>query len=752
LPIADGEPLIVNHKPMPYLSFADRALHAVGCAIGRSIYRVTPLGRDQLPAGGFLLLPNHISWVDAVVLQIACPRPIRYIIDETIFQGRILNPVFRAVGCIPISPRRAKDGMRLAAERVAAGEIVCLFPEGQLTRSGTLLRLRRGYELIARRANAPVVPVWLDQLWGSIFSFQGGRFFTKWPRSFPYQVTVAFGKPLDPEAADIATVREQLLKLGETCYSRRDDLRRHLGRACLRGLKRRPFGTAIIDGMDGSTLNRAKLLGAAVAFARYLQRNHSGEQRIGIVLPAGKGAVVANLAVTLGGKIPVGVNFTAGRAAVESAQRQAALKTVISATPFVARLPDFPWPERVLELDKILPQLKRSIVTWMLLGLLLPGRLIARLLKLPLDGNHNEAALLFTSGSSGEPKGVVLSHRNVTGNVSQFRVMLDATKEDVMLASLPFFHSFGFTVTLWYPLIQGMPIVTFPNPLESGKIAQLIERHRITVMMATATFLRGYLRKATREQFRSVRLLIVGAEKLPLDLAGTFHERLGPIVYEGYGLTETSPVVSVNLPEPQARNARDEVQPSSRAGSVGKLAPGIAAEIRDPETDGKLSLHDSGMLWLRGTNIFEGYLNDRERTAEVLQDDWFKTGDIGRFDEDGFLFIEGRLSRFSKIGGEMVPHESVEHKIVAALELHEESERTIALVGVQDAAKGEALILLSTLDIDLATLRPKLNQLGVPNLWIPKRVRRIEKIPVLASGKLDLRGCRTLAEEGADAA
>jgi acyl-[acyl-carrier-protein]-phospholipid O-acyltransferase/long-chain-fatty-acid--[acyl-carrier-protein] ligase len=730
-----------------YSSFADRALHFLGCGIARLIYRVTTMGRENLPAGGFLLLPNHISWVDAVVLQIACPRPIRYLIDETIYSAALLNPIYRAVGCIPISAKRAKDGMRLAAERIAAGEIVCLFPEGQLTRSGTLLRLQRGYELIARRANAPVVPVWLDQLWGSIFSFKGGRFFTKWPRHIPYPVTVAFGAPLAPQSADIATVREQLLKLGEACYSRRATLREHLGRACLRGLKRRPFTTAVIDGMDGSTLSRVKLLAAATAFARHLRKTCPNEERIGIVLPAGKGSVVANLAVTLAGKIPVGLNFTAGRAAVESAQRQAGLKTVICATPFTARLTDFPWPERVLQLDKELPPLKRSIAVWVIVSLLLPTRLLARVLSIPATGNHAEAVLLFTSGSSGEPKGVVLSHRNITGNVSQFRVMLDATKDDVMLASLPFFHSFGFTVTLWFPLMEGMPIVTFPNPLESGKIAELIQRHRITIMMATATFLRGYLRKATREQFESVRLLIVGAEKLPVDLAKTFDERLGRHVFEGYGLTETAPVVSVNLPAPTGVDPAEYVQPSSRDGSVGKLAPGIAAEIRDPDTDEKLSLHDSGMLWLRGPNIFEGYLDDPERTAEVLRDGWFKTGDIGRFDEDGFLYIEGRLSRFSKIGGEMVPHEAVEQKIVAAFDLHQESERVVAILGVRDEAKGEALILLSAVDIDAQVMRTKLNELGVANLWIPKRIRRVETIPVLASGKLDLRACKELADQ-----
>ncbi len=734
---------------MPPISAAERLLRFFGMPLMRLIYRITPVGLERLPPGGFLLLPNHISFVDALILIVACPRPIRFIIDQEYYENRFLHPVLRAVGCIPITGRRAKDAMRLAAEKIREGEIVCLFPEGQLSRSGTLLRLRRGYELIARQAGEPVVPVWLDQLWGSIFSYQGRRFFTKWPQRFPYPATVEFGQPLSPNDADIATVREELLKLGENCYSRRPALHGHLGQAAVRGLARHPFRTAVIDGMDQSELSRGKLLGAAVALSRHLRQNFP-DQRIGIVLPASKGGVVANLAVVLAGKVPVGLNFTSGRSALERAQEIAGLKVAISANAFVQRLTDFPWPENVVQLDELLPRLKGKIFLWWMAATVLPGAWLVRLLGLPREGNHEEAVLLFTSGSSGDPKGVVLSHRNLIGNVSQFRVMLDATHDDLILASLPFFHSFGCTVTLWFPLIEGVRIVTYPNPLETAKCAELIERHRVSIVLAAPTFLRGYLRKAERDQLASVRLTITGAEKLPRSLADAFAERFGKPVFEGYGLTETSPVVSVNLPEPEPKHPGEAVQPSQRPGSVGKMAPGIAAEIRDPESGEKLSLHETGMLWLRGPNIFEGYLHDPTRTAEVLKDGWLKTGDLGRFDEDGFLFIEGRLSRFSKIGGEMVPHETVEQKILLALELGNEGERTIVVTSVVDAQKGEALVLLSTIEIDQASLRTKLHEGGVPNLWIPKIILRVEQIPVLATGKLDLRRCSEVAAKGAE--
>jgi acyl-[acyl-carrier-protein]-phospholipid O-acyltransferase/long-chain-fatty-acid--[acyl-carrier-protein] ligase len=729
---------------MPAQSTAERALYFMCRPLVRCFYRVTALGSENLPAGGFLLVPNHITWIDALVLQLACPRPIRYVIDQEYYHKRILHPILRVLGCIPISKTHSHAAVRAAAERISAGEIVCVFPEGELERRGTLLRLQRGYEVIARHAGAQVVPVWLDQLWGSIFSFQGGKFFTKFPKRIPYPVTVAFGKPLESKAADVASVREELLKLGEFCFRRRPSLQRHLAEECVRGLKRGPFATAVIDGLDHSTLSRSKLLGAASALSRRLRKEFP-DQRIAIVLPASKGSMVANLAVMLANKVPVDLNFTIGRAANESCCRRANLRVAISATPFIERVKDFPWPERVLKLDELMPRMKSQIVLWWIVSVVVPVRLLLWLLKIPKKGGHAEAILLFTSGTTGEPKGAVMSHLNVVGNVFQFRQLLDAKKTDAILASLPFFHTFGSTVTLWYPLIEGVPIVTYPNPLDAAKCAALIDKYKLTFLLLTPTFLRLYLRKAEPEQLRSLHLIITGAEKLPPELAAHFEDRFLKKVFEGYGLTETAPVVSVNLPDPEPEKPDEHVQPSSRSGSVGRLAPGIAAEIREPETNRKLSLFDSGMLWLCGVNIFEGYLHDQERTAEVLRDGWLKTGDIGRFDEDGFLYIEGRLSRFSKIGGEMVPHEAIEHKIIDLLELSGRDERPIAVIGVQDEVKGEALVLLSAVDINIAELREKMHEAGVPNLWIPKYVRRLEAIPVLASGKLDLKRCQECA-------
>ena len=736
----------VNHSSVTP-SFFESLVRVGGRFLARMVYRVRAYGVENLPEGGFLLLPNHLTWVDAIVLQLACPRPIRFVILDKYYESRMFKPVCHAIGAMPINPKKPKELIRRASEAIAAGEVVCIFPEGELSRSGMLLRLKRGYELMARTAKCPVVPVWTDNLWGSIFSFKGGKYFSKVPSRVPYPVTVAFGEGLSAAEASIGVVRERFLKLGEFCYGERPMLRGHLGEACVRGLKRGQFTVAVVDGMDDTTLTRGSLLAVAAALSRRL-RVECGEKRVAIVLPPGKAALIANLAVLLADKVPVNLNFTAGGEAIRSCIEQAGIKDCLTAHGFVRRLGEsFPWPERQIFLDDLLPTMKRQMIGWRVAVGVMPAWLLARVLGIPRVGDRAEGFLLFTSGSSGAPKGVGLTHRNLLANVEQFAAMLNLGVEDSVLGSLPFFHSFGATVTVLFPMIHTVSVVTYPNPLEIAKLAGLIERYGITLVVTTPTFLRGFLRKAEPKQLASLKLLVTGAEKLPSELQKAFEERFGMKVLQGYGLTETSPCAAVNVPDPLKNREDDEDQLSQRDGSVGKLAPGMAAQIRDPESGAAMGLAETGMLWLRGPNVFEGYLNDPVRTAEVVVDGWFKTGDLARFDEDGFCFIEGRLARFSKIAGEMVPHETVETRIVEALGWGRESERVCALTAIPDEAKGEALVLLSTREIDVPELRKKLAEGGTPNLWIPRVIRQVEAIPVLGSGKLDIKRCKELALE-----
>jgi acyl-[acyl-carrier-protein]-phospholipid O-acyltransferase/long-chain-fatty-acid--[acyl-carrier-protein] ligase len=410
-------------------------------------------------------------------------------------------------------------------------------------------------------------------------------------------------------------------------------------------------------------------------------------------------------------------------------------------------MPNFPWPVRTLDLKAEIEAAggKRAIFPWVVAAWILPNQVCANLLGLPKRGDREEAGLLFTSGSSGEPKGVVLSHRNILANCAQISSLSILPETCSLLGCLPVFHSFGFTVTLWYPLLRGCHVVTVPSPLDTRKIIDAIREERATVLLGAPTFIRPILKKAQSSELRSLDLVVTGAEKLPDDLARGFREEFHIEIMQGYGLTETTPACNINQPHPAVVFSTNEPQAGKRDGAVGRMMPGMTARIVDPETWLELPLTDTGMVLFRGANVFEGYLNDPDKTRGAFRDGWFVTGDLGRFDRDGFLFIEGRLSRFSKIGGEMVPHGTLENKIVDLFHLDQSAGYNVVVIGVPDASKGEALVLLTTLELTAEQVREKLLGAIVPGLWVPKVVARVEKIPVLGTGKIDLKGCRELA-------
>ena len=718
--------------------------------IGPLFYKVRSRGGQQLPAtGGGLIVCNHLSYVDAVVLQIASPRPLRFVAFAGFARSPAVRYLFRALGVIPVTPDKPMKGIRTAIDAIKQGELVCVFPEGAISRTGQLMYLQRGFETIARSAHAAVYPAVIDGLWGSVFSFAGNKYLWKSPRLMPTHVFVLFGAPIPPAQADVPAVRRALLDLGEEAFQERPILKRHLARECVRALAKRPWHTEVIDRTAARrTVSAAQLLGVAAALSRRL-RATVPEKRVGIVLPPGAGATIANLAVACAGKVPVNLNFTVGRAAVESALRIGEIRTVLTADAMRAKIPNFPFPEHTLDLKAEIEAAggKWAILPWVLAAWVLPNQWTANLLGLPKVGDQEEAGLLFTSGSAGEPKGVVLSHRNLLANcaqISSLSILPDTTN---LIACLPIFHSFGFTITVWYPILRGCTVTTIPSPLETRKIVEAIQQEKATVLVGAPTFVRPFLKKATREELKTLQLVVTGAEKLPQDLYDAFHAQFGIEILQGYGLTETTPVSNVNQHNPPITTSTAEEQTGKRTGSVGRLLPGMSARIVDPDTGLDLPPSSTGMLWLRGPNIFPGYLKDQEKSAAALKDGWFITGDLGRFDDDGFLYIEGRLSRFSKIGGEMVPHGTVEQRLLEAYGWDQDEGPTAVITGVPDASKGEALVLLTTHAVTAEEVRGKLLGLGLPNLWVPKIVRVVEKIPMLGTGKTDLKGCRNLAIE-----
>jgi acyl-[acyl-carrier-protein]-phospholipid O-acyltransferase / long-chain-fatty-acid--[acyl-carrier-protein] ligase len=726
-------------------------IEKIAVAIARCLYAVRSGGAEHLPVGGALVLANHLSYVDAIVLQLACPRRLRFVGHEAFAkQSWFFSALYKLTGTIPVTSSSALGATRQVVEALRQGELVCLFPEGAISRTGQLMKLQRGFELMARKAGVPVVPVAHDGLWGSIFSFSGNKYLFKSPRLMRTHVFVAWGRPIPPGEADATRVRRELLDLGCLAFDERPHLERHLGREIVRALARRPWRLEFIDRTaDRRELKAGQLLAASAALARHLQRTIP-ERRVGIVLPPGAGATIANLAVICAGKIPVNLNFTAGRAAIEASLRLGEINTVISADAVREKVKDFPWPERTLDLRKVMTAMggKRAVLPWLIAAWLLPNQWFANLLHLPKRGDRDEAGLLFTSGSSGEPKGVVLTHRNILANCWQISSLSILPDTATMLACLPIFHSFGFTVTLWYPMLRGCRVVSVPSPLDTRKMVDAIREEECTVLVGAPTFLRPFLKRAEPVDLRSLDLVVSGAEKMPMDLHEGFRSHFHLEIMQGYGLTETTPVANVNQPDPPLPTETAEPQPGKRLGSVGRMLPGMTARILDPDTSQELPPTSQGIVAFRGANVFGGYLKDPAKTAAALRDGWFITGDLGRFDDDGFLFIEGRLTRFSKIGGEMVPHGTIEQKVMETLDLDQSEGYVIAVVGVPDPTKGEAIVLLTTLPLELDELREKLLAAGLPNLWIPKVVRRVEKIPVLGTGKLDLRGCKEIAAQG----
>lgn len=703
-------------------------------------------GEANIPAGGILVIPNRLAFQDLLhVEKLLGGRKIVYLIDSRLEYDPLLQAHLEKEDTHALEFSSDENSKALFKKELhqylEEGTVILFIPGTAHLRPGQLLSIPSEILKFLTSAGAPLLPLYVDHPEDTALGVE--------KRSEIERIVLSFGEVLQREAANLANYTENLLIASETAFSARPLLKSHLAWEILRGLKKHGRSAEIIDGNDGGRLRFDKLLAAAIVLSKVIRRE-TRQKRVGILLPPGKGGTIANLAVLLAGKVPVNLNFTAGEKAIASCIGQAGIDRFITADPFVRKMSSFPWPptRQLILLDRVLPSLKARIGLWLVLSKLLPAGLLASLLRVPKKGGQEEAVLLFTSGSSGDPKGVVLSHRNVLANVNQFGSRIDLHTHDRVLGCLPLFHSFGCTVTLWYPMIEGVSVVTYPSPLEVAKLAELIEEHSVNLLLATPTFLRGYLRKATPEQFASLKLVITGAEKLPKKVAESFEERFGKPVLEGYGLTETSPVTNVNLPDAvRTEGSRGPVLPNHRLGSVGLFIPGVAVRIADPDTREPLPIHQQGMIWLRGANVFEGYLDQPEKTASVMRNGWFVTGDLGRVDEDGFLYIEGRLSRFSKIGGEMVPHETVEEQINKALG-HSDDERRIAIVGVPDEAKGEALVLLSANpEIDLASLRSKLVEAGLPALWIPKKIVDVPGIPILATGKLDIKGCETVARE-----
>ncbi len=699
-----------------------------------TLYRIRILNRGNLPAEGpALLVSNHVSFVDPFLIGACTSRFVRFLMYRPYHEIRGVNRITKLMGVIPIAeddpPRDIVRSLQAARERLQEGELVCIFAEGGVTQTGNMMRFRKGFERIVKDLDIPVIPVYLDQVWGSIFSFEGGKPFWKWPRRIPYPVTVSFGSPL-PSDAKAWEVRQAVTELSSQAFTQRKAHQKPLQAQWVWTAKKGMRRFCMADS-TGLKLSYGRALTASILIARKIRTLSPNQDKIGILLPTCCPAALINMGVLLAAKVPVNLNFTAGESTVNATIEQCQFEVILTSEKFLERVNFKKRDEMVLVEDFMKSFPKTHRLGCLLLCYLLPSFLIRRLLIKSHRSMDDTATILFSSGSTGEPKGVELTHHNILSNVEGMQQTINLGPGDCMLGILPFFHSFGFTTTMWFPFLNGIRVVFHPNPLDPKTIGQLCQEYRVTHMLATPTFLLSYVRGCSKEQMASVRMVIVGAEKLKPDIAAKFEEKFGGTVYEGYGCTELSPVVSVG----------------EKRGSVGQPIPGVCPRIVNLETGEILPPGEEGMLLIKGPNVMKGYLGEPEKTAAVIRDGWYETGDIGRLDEDGSITITDRLARFSKIAGEMIPHCKIEDAIQDAME---PTEAHCCVVSLPDQRRGERLVVLHNNPyIDLDEIRGKLAQVGLPNLWIPRKENFsfVESIPVLGSGKVDLRRAKQLATE-----
>ena len=748
----------------------DSLLRFVLWCLTNTIYKIRIIGRDNIPAkGGALFVCNHLSFADALLLIASTDRPIRFLMFKNIYERRGIKPFARILGAIPISseqrPRELIQALQTASDAIRSGEVVCIFAEGQITRLGQLLQFQRGFERIMKGVDAPIIPVALDGVLGSPTSFERGKM-RRFPEHLPHPVTVSFGAPLPPTANAIE-VREAVQALIADAWQFRRARMEPMPRSFVRVARRHAHRFFMTDATSGTATFGTALL-KTIFLARRLKKVWRGQEMVGLFLPPSVPGALVNYAALLCGKVPVNLNYTLSEATIAACAKQCGIQTVITSRKFLEKIKLTP-PGRIIYLEDVAggapvsapaqsdgqpkaagpafgpPTAMEKLTAW-LLAKFAPFALLKR-----VAGQEKEVALddlatvIFSSGSTGEPKGVMLTHYNILSNLSQFSHILNFTHHDRLLGILPFFHSFGFTVTLCLPAEIGAGVVFHPNPLDTRAIGPLVRDHRVTILLSTPTFLQIYMRGVPSEDFGSVQLIVVGAEKLTERLADAVEQYFGIRPLEGYGTTECAPAVAVNIMDFRAAGFH---QIGGKRGKIGRVLPGMMARLTDPEDPWggrRVPVGEPGMLLVRGPNVMHGYLGLPEKTADVLRHGWYCTGDVAVVDEDGFLQITGRLSRFSKIGGEMVPHLKIEEKLQ---ELAGVAETVFVVASVPDQKKGERIVVLHRLpEADLAACLEKFAACDLPNLWKPKAdaFHRVENFPLLGTGKLDLRAVKEQA-------
>lgn len=715
----------------------------------RCLFRTRVSGQAHIPpTGGAVLVPNEITFLDGLLLAALLDRPVRFVVDAASAASPLVTWLMRRLRVISLPMSGDEAALRAALQAAGSaldhGELLCLFTDYYPDAPVSLRTFRQRLSSVVESRTIPLIPLYLDRIWGTYFRVTEGRLRLHRPERIPTPIAVSIGSPL-PANTPAHHLRRLVCELGETAWRARRPHQQPIHRPLIATWRRHPFTFVMADAARPHITGLKALIGT-ISLARAMAPHWSGQQHVGLLLPPSVPGALLNIAAALAGKTSVNLNYTVGRTGLESAIRQARLTTVVTSRLFVEKakldLPDCATMLFLEDLAKTISGGSRLIA--LALGLLAPINALERACGRTRSVTMTDlATIIFSSGSTGDPKGVMLSHAAIAANVEGAAQIFHLAASDRALGVLPFFHSFGYLL-LWFYTRHQAGIVFHPSPLDAAAIGDLCGTYRVSLLVVTPTFLQLYLRRCTREQFRHLRVVITGAEKLPLRLADAFRDSFGTEPVEGYGVTECSPVVAVNCPDAGASGFSHA---RSRRSTVGQPLPGVLVRIVDPDTWAELPPGHPGMLLVKGPNVMDGYLGREDLTAQAMQDRWYITGDIAALDEDGFLTITDRLSRFSKIGGEMVPHGQVEEALHQAAGLETQA---FAVTGLPDEKKGERLAVLHTLEEDqIPAILAKVSSSGLPNLFIPSRNQfvKVDALPLLGTGKLDLRGVKRMALE-----
>jgi acyl-[acyl-carrier-protein]-phospholipid O-acyltransferase/long-chain-fatty-acid--[acyl-carrier-protein] ligase len=702
----------------------DTVIKAVLRALLGRIYRVEVIGRENMPRAGepAVVVVNHVSWLDGLLLALFLPGKPMFAVHSRVAARWWMAPAMKLFRAFPVDPTNPMSAKAMV-KAVKAGNTLVIFPEGRITVTGALMKIFDGPGMVADKAQAPIVPVRIDGAQYSRFSRLKGKVRLQ---SFP-RIRITVLPPRRFEIAGEMSARARRAEAGRRLYDEMSgmifstsDLDRSLFSALLEARRIHGGNAMVVEDVKREPLSYDRLVTGSLALGRVFAGRTTPGEAVGVLLPNVAGVAVTFFALQAIGRVPAMLNYTTGLANMRAALIAAEVKTVITARAFIDQGKLQPLVDGLVAEGVTIIYLE-DVAATIGLGAKLRAAIGARFAGW-LHRRHQVAAthpavILFTSGSEGLPKGVVLTHRNLLANCRQLAARIDFNSSDVVLNALPVFHSFGLTGGTLLPLLSGIKTVLYPNPLHYRIIPALAYDANATILFGTDTFLAGYARMAHSYDFYALRYIFAGAERVRDETRRTYAEKFGLRILEGYGATEAGPVIAVNTPM------------HFKAGTVGRALPGV--ELRLDPVPG---IEEGGKLSIRGPNIMAGYLKaDAPGVLQPPVDGWHDSGDIVILDEAGFITIKGRAKRFAKIGGEMVSLPAVEGYAAAVWPGADH-----AVVTRADPRKGEQLVLFTTApDANAAALQAWARGNGVAELAVPRDVRIVDALPVLGTGKLD---------------